>query len=334
MLEWFAEAGMALEQGEPGVPEPPVAAVREALLWADRVDPENRRLRNAMRMAGELGADALYEEVTGLLTSRPSTGQVHPEVVRSAVLEGERPPEGPPNVDFVHLVAAACFGSEEVGADALAEALAVFFPLEMTATEWAEVLRAAERGEDPQAQSLVQRLLAELAAAESGVERASDAELVRARTVLLGLQPFYLLYMLHGLLLPDTSGLAALREVIDDHGMGKFLTHFIAFAPTPLYFAHGVAACIDSPAVDALYEALMEQYAADPNIFGLPGNTDGFLGFIEVWFRTLEEHTPAAGGQAGSIGAKVSRSFERSRPGLEIAVRRLVGWALAEEGWR
>ncbi|MET8941837.1 hypothetical protein ABZX28_33150 [Streptomyces rubiginosohelvolus] len=56
---------------------------------------------------------------------------------------------------------------------------------------------------------------------------------MRARTVLIGLRPFYAMYMLHGLFMPDTPGLAALRALIDERGMGRSSTRSSRSARRP-----------------------------------------------------------------------------------------------------
>ncbi|MGW3009564.1 hypothetical protein ACWC9R_12110 [Streptomyces sp. NPDC001219] len=70
--------------------------------------------------------------------------------------------------------------------------------------------------------------------------RARDEELVRARTVLLGLRGFY------GLLMPDTPAQAALRQRIDERGMFPFLDHVIAVSSSPGQFAESLAVYMES----------------------------------------------------------------------------------------
>lgn len=190
---------------------------------------------------------------------------------------------------MVHLVAAIGFGAQEVRADALAEGLEALGMFGLTVEDWAQALGAVERGEVPpvgwgpvqQEADLVER-----------VKRASDEELVRARTVLVGLRGFYGLHALHGLLLPDTPALAALRQPIDDWGMFPFLSQLIAFSPSPGQFAEALTVCLE-PLLDALYETLTEQLAAGPTIFRIPGDETGtgIVGFGESWLRTLREQS-------------------------------------------
>ncbi|CAM5658794.1 hypothetical protein SCANM63S_03539 [Streptomyces canarius] len=145
---------------------------------------------------------------------------------------------------MVHLVAAIGWGAEEVGADALAEAFTSFGTFGLTVEDLALMLGTAERGEGP---SVDWGLLQQHADMRGRVLRASDEELVRARTVLLGLRMFYWLYMMHGLFMPDTPALAALRNLIDECGMGPVLDHAVALNPSARQLGENLAVCLGPP---------------------------------------------------------------------------------------
>ncbi|MFI1415704.1 hypothetical protein ACH4Y0_38170 [Streptomyces sp. NPDC020707] len=159
MLEWFAEAGMGVRPGTVQVPEPPIGAVRQALVWALERSVSHRLVELARRAAktGEEGQDALYA-TAGLLVA-PRRGAANPAQVRAALEAGEDVPveaEGPDSRSMVHIVAAIGLGVEEVGADAFAEALAealaafgMYGMYGLTVEDWAQMLGAAERGEGP-----------------------------------------------------------------------------------------------------------------------------------------------------------------------------------------
>ncbi|MFF2308169.1 hypothetical protein ACFVVP_37385 [Streptomyces sp. NPDC058128] len=185
---------------------------------------------------------------------------------------------------MVHLVAALGLGPQEVGAEALAEGFAALGMFGLTAETWEQMLGAAERGEGP---PVPWELLGEVDALEQ-VRRVGDEELVRARTVLIGLRSFYAIYMLHGLFMPDTPGLAALRARIDERGLGPVLDQVISLGPAPRQFAEGLVACLGGM-LDELYEALVEQLAADPYLFRIPGDENGAAGFMASWTQTLHE---------------------------------------------
>ncbi|MFD5836156.1 hypothetical protein ACFWHV_21680 [Streptomyces collinus] len=111
------------------------------------------------------------------------------------------------------------------------------------------------------------------------VQQASNEQLLRARTVLLGLRMFYGLYAMHVLFMPDTPALAALRARIDEWGMFPVLDHVISLSPSPRHFAEGLAVCLE-PLFDGLYETLMEQLAAVACHFRRAGVTQSCLGTV------------------------------------------------------
>ncbi len=300
VLEWFAEAGMPVRPGAVPVPEPAICAVRRALVWVLERSVSQRLVELARSAvgAGEEGQDALYAAAGRVL--RAYRGAANPALVRAALEAGEDVPvdaEG----DFrsmVHLVAAVGLGGQEVGSDALAEAFAAFGMFGLTVDDWAQMLGAAERGEGPPVDWGQLQQHADLV---GQVQRAGEEELVRARTVMIGLRGFYGLYMLHGLLLPDTPALAALRQRIDEWSMFPVLDHVISINPSPRQFAESLAVCLEPP-FDKLYEVLMEQLATNPDIFSIPGDDTGPVGFGETWIRTLREQTKATSGEFGQAG--------------------------------
>ncbi|MDX2571427.1 hypothetical protein QBA57_41605 [Streptomyces scabiei] len=289
VLDWFAEAGMPAQPGVMAVPEPPIGAVRQALVWALEKSVSHRLVELARSAAGtgEEGQDALYA-AAGQLAARPRRGAANPALVRAALEAAEDVPleaEGPDSGGMVHLVAAIGLGVQEVGADALAEAFAAFGMYGLTVEDWAQMLGAAERGEGP---PVDWGLLERHVDAVDAVRQAGDEELVRARTVLLGLRWFYGLYVMHGLLMPDTPAQAALRQLIDEWGMFPLLDHVIAVSPSPGQFAESLVVCME-PIFGNLYEALMEQLAVDPDVFRIPGDETGAVGFGEKWMRAMAE---------------------------------------------
>ncbi|MEW2267966.1 hypothetical protein ACGF5T_30850 [Streptomyces sp. NPDC047853] len=167
------------------------------------------------------------------------------------------------------------------------EAFAAYGWFGLTAEDWAQALGAVERGESP---PVDWGLLQENGDVLGPVQRASDEQLLRARTVLGGLRMFYGLYVMHALFMPDTPALAALRARIDEWGMFPVLDHVISLSLSPGHFAEGLAVCLE-PLFDGLYETLMEQLAADPDLFQLPGEESGAAGFMETWTRILREQT-------------------------------------------
>jgi hypothetical protein len=107
VLEWFAEAGAAAQPGTVRVPEPPLAAVREAVVWVLRGTVSHRLLELARGAAGagEEAADALYEVAGRLLAAHPYRGSADPALVRAALEADEDVdvPDGPDFKEVVHL---------------------------------------------------------------------------------------------------------------------------------------------------------------------------------------------------------------------------------------
>ncbi|MFF1917398.1 hypothetical protein ACFVYE_38800 [Streptomyces sp. NPDC058239] len=114
---------------------------------------------------------------------------------------------------------------------------------------------------------------------------------MRSRTVLLGLRGFYAMYMMHGLFMPDTPGLAALRDLIDSWGMGPLLDRMISPHSSPRQFAESLTICLDQ--LFDQYEALMAQLVQDPYVFRIPGDATGAAGFVEAWMSALREQASA-----------------------------------------
>ncbi|MGA5291613.1 hypothetical protein [Streptomyces pseudogriseolus] len=122
VLEWFAEAGTpTAAPGAIPVPEPPVAAVREALVWVLQRSASQQLVEFARSAAGagEEGQDTLYAAAGRLMG--PYRGAAHPAQVRSALEAGGAVPaeaQGPDFRSMVHVAAAIGLGAQEVGADA------------------------------------------------------------------------------------------------------------------------------------------------------------------------------------------------------------------------
>ncbi|MGI5372568.1 hypothetical protein [Streptomyces iakyrus] len=112
---------------------------------------------------------------------------------------------------------------------------------------------------------------------------------------MIGLRGFYGLYVLHGLLLPDTPAQAALRQRIDDLGVFPLLDHVIAINPSPGSSPSFLVVCLE-PFYDNLYETLMEAALGRPGHLSCPGDETGVVGFGEAWVGAV---TRSAGPGAG-----------------------------------
>jgi hypothetical protein len=127
VVAWFSEAGRSVLPGQPAVPEPPDAAVVEALAWAVRTSPMYSMVQRARAAATETQKDDFY--ATAAEHARRTAGMAtgfDPSVMREALLGGRDVDlvSGGVSGELVHLVAAIGLGVEDVGPEAFAEAIA------------------------------------------------------------------------------------------------------------------------------------------------------------------------------------------------------------------
>ncbi len=289
VVAWFFEAGRPVAPDKPAVPEPPEEAVAGALAWAVRIDPGYRMLQRARAAVTEAQQDKFYEDAAALARRNPDRAAgMDPSAMRAALLSGRDIPSvasGTHN-DVVHLIAALGFGAEEVGAEALADAIAAsgMFP-QMSAQEWRDAMIAAYASGAYTAElaALVRFDPAE-ALETVGIER-----LRQAREVAAGLAGFGSLLLMHALLMPDTPGLAALRTRISELGMGQVLLGLARQVRQPQGIANAIATCLD-PIYTELYRSLSELAASGPPLLHLAGDeTHDPQHYMETWLSVLRE---------------------------------------------
>jgi hypothetical protein len=107
VVAWFIEAGRPIPPEGVTVPEPPNAAVAEALVWTVRADPGYRMLQRARAAITEAQKDAFYDAAV-TLSHRGAAAEFDPSAMRKALLNGQDIPSPPPGSrsEVVHLVAA------------------------------------------------------------------------------------------------------------------------------------------------------------------------------------------------------------------------------------
>jgi hypothetical protein len=210
-----------------------------------------------------------------------------PSVMREALLSGrdlEPAPSGVP-ADLVHLVAAMGLGAEEVGPEALAEAIAAtgYFP-QVSAQEWRDAMIGAfTSGAYAEEFAALARLDQAGAVENAGVERLREA-----RQTAIGLAGFGAMLLMHGLLMPDTPGLAALRARADELAARPALINLARQVMHPPAVASAVASCLD-PAYSALYQSLTESVAAGPPLLHQAGDDrHDPEGFMETWLSSIQ----------------------------------------------
>lgn len=289
VVAWFFEARRPTAPGKPAVPEPPGAAVAEALTWAVRADPGYRMLQRARAAATEAQKDNFYAAAAA--QARRGVDAVagfDPSRMREALLSGRDIPSSPsgPRADVVHLIAAMGLGVEEVGAEAFADAITAtgLFP-QLSAEEWRDAMIEAY------ASGIYAEEFATLARFDpvEALENADINQLRQAREVATGLAGLGTILLMHALLMPDTPGLAALRAKIDELGMAPTLMNLARQVMQPQRAASAIASCLDSTYA-ALYKSLSELVAAGPPLLHQAGD-DGHNPerYMATWLSSIRE---------------------------------------------
>jgi hypothetical protein len=289
VVAWFFEAGRPTLPGQSTVPEPPDAAVAGALAWAVHADPGYRILQRARSAVTEAQKDAFYAIAVERARRGPDAANgFDPSAVREALLSGGDVhfASSGTRTDVVHLVAAMGLGAEEVGAEAFADAIAAsgVFP-QLSAQEWRDVMIEAYASGTYAAEfAALARFDPVKAVENAGVER-----LRQAREAATGLGGIGALLLLHGLLMPDTPGLAALRTRTSELGVGPMLINMARQVMRPQGVAFAIATCLD-PAYLGLYKSLSELVAAGPPLFHRAGDDEHDPeGYMASWLSSIRE---------------------------------------------
>jgi hypothetical protein len=282
VVAWFFEAGRPVLPGQLAVPEPPDAAVIEALAWAVRTDPVYRLVRRARSVVTQAQADDFYAAATehARREAGAATGFDPSLVHKVAGRDAELVSSGAPR-DLVHLVAAMGLGAEEVGPEAIAAT--GYFP-QMSVQEWRDaMIEAFASGAYAEELAALSRFDPASAVESAGIER-----LRGAREVAIGLAGIGALMLMHGLLMPDTPGLAALRAGVDELGAGPLLVNLARQVMHPAAVASAVANCLN-PAYSSMYRSLSELIAADPPLLHQAGgDKHDPEAFMQTWISSIE----------------------------------------------
>lgn len=287
VVAWFFEAGRPVPPGQPAVPEPPDAKVPEAVAWSLRAGPSYRMLQRARSAVTEEQKDDFYAALARQRRQiARAAGRLDPSAMREVLLSGhdvDLVTSGEP-ADLVHLVAAVGLGVEEVGAESFADSITAtgLFP-QLSAQEWRDVMIEAS------ASGAYARDFAALARFDpaSAVESAGIDRLREARGVALGLAGFGAMLLMHGLLMPDTPALAALRAKINELGAGPVLVNLARQAIQPQGVASAIASCLD-PVYATLYQSLLELAAAGPPLLRQAGDDEHDPErFMETWLSSI-----------------------------------------------
>jgi hypothetical protein len=209
-------------------------------------------------------------------------------MTRAALLSGRDIPPAAieTHEDVVHLITAFGLGAEEVGAEALADAIAAsgMFP-QLSKDEWRDaMIEAYASGAYAEEFSALVRF----DPAET-LENASIEQLRQAREVATGLAGFGSLLLMHALLMPDTPGLTALRTRISELGMGQALMSLARQVTQPHGIANAIAACFH-PMYAELYQSLSELAESSPPLLHLADDeTHDSQHYMETWLSALRD---------------------------------------------
>ncbi len=245
---------------------------------------------------GEEAQDAFYAEA-GRVVGRGPAGLPHPEEVRRVIedpgAELGRGPERERRRAAVYLAAAAGMGAGEVGGEVLVEALAVLMP----GVDWAPVAESARQAEgDGTLESWVEAgaLIDPLAR----LQAAGEAEMAAARGVARILTLIGFLYVMHGLLMPDSPFLARLRARVDESGFALVVSQLVPQMGRPSGVPHALVMCLspEMAALAAWLEALITEQAGTGQglLRLLRAEEDGAEAFMQAWIGRLHDLTDRA----------------------------------------
>ena len=297
VIAWYAEAGQPVIPAELAVPEPPWPAVHEALLWAAGRSRAQRLAAagRAAASAGEEEQDAFYTHVTRSFGRAPGP-LPHPDellrVVQDPDAELERGTDRRLRRGAVRLAAASGMGADEVGGEAFVDALAALMP----GLDWAPVAAEARRAEE--AGTLEDWIRAGTLDPLGLLRAAGEQEVAAARRTAQLLAGVGTLYVMHGLLMPDTPGLAHLREQLDASGFGVIVAQLVPLMINPTGIPQALVMCL-MPVMSGLaahFEALLAQQAdTGRGLLWLPDDEHGSAEtYMEAWTDHIHQLTDQA----------------------------------------
>ncbi|MEV6734779.1 MULTISPECIES: hypothetical protein [unclassified Streptomyces] len=286
VLAWYMRAGAPGSHSRQPVPEPPFAAVRDALVWALRGSPVQRLIEQARRAQDDLDTDALYTDAEKYLARSPGL-LGHPARMREALLTNDQDIQPPPRGgqrNMVNLIAMLGLPPGEVSGESFAQAMNSSGLL-----PWLDSETLVAAMEQAQRDGTLDHLLREArqrdAVAEA--ETVSPQRLARARDAARILGFCGSLYLMHGMLLPDTVGQQAIRAKIDELGLGEVVIT-AARSFTKVEAANVLSVCLD-PYVDQLSEQLGEVMTEHiDGVFRCPGELDSAEDFMAGWQAALQ----------------------------------------------
>ncbi|WP_328792687.1 MULTISPECIES: hypothetical protein [unclassified Streptomyces] len=285
-LAWYLRAGTPGAHSRQPVPEPPFEPVRDALVWALRRSPVQRLIEQARRARDDIDTDNLYADADKFLARSPGLFG-HPGRMREALLDSSQDIQPPPRGgqrSLVNLIALLGLPSGEVSGESFAQAMAssglhLGFDCETLAAAFEHA------GRDGTLDHVLHAARQHDVVAEA--EAVSPERLARAREVARIFGYCGSVYLMHGLLLPDTPGQQAIRAEIDELGMGEVVLA-AARSFTKVEAANVLSLCLD-PFFDHVSEQLNEVMSKNiDRVFRRPGELDSAEEFMAGWLAAIQ----------------------------------------------
>ncbi|MER5737107.1 hypothetical protein ABT117_15700 [Streptomyces sp. NPDC002262] len=289
ILAWYMRAGTPGAHSQKPVPEPPFEPVRDALVWALRRSPVQRLIEQARRARDDTDTDALYADAEKFLARAPGPFG-HPARMREALLDNAQdiqPPACRGQRSLVHLVALLGLPQGEVSGETFAEAMTAGGLL--PGVDGATLAAAFEQAERDGILEKILRM-AQQRDVVTEARTVSPERLNHAREATRVLAFCGSLYLMHGLLLPDTPGQQAIRARIDELGLGE-VTLTAARCFDKVEAANVLSFCLD-PSFDHLAEQLSEVMTEHmAGVFRVAGELDSAEGLMTQWLAVLQSAT-------------------------------------------
>ncbi|MEU2232608.1 hypothetical protein [Streptomyces vietnamensis] len=287
VLAWYMRAGTPGAHSRQPVPEPPFELVRDALVWALRRSPVQRLIEQARRARDDTDTDVLYADAEKYLARSPGPFG-HPARMREAILDSSQDIQPPPRGgqrSMVNLIALLGLPPGEVSGESFAQAMTVSGLL--PGVDGATLAAAFEQAEgDGTLEHVLNGARQRDVVAEA--DTVSPERLARAREAARVLGFCGGVYLMHGLLLPDTPGQQAIRAKVDELGLGEAAIT-AAQCVNKVDAANVLSFCLE-PSFDhlagQLNEVMTEQLAG---VFRRPGELDSAEDFMTQWLEAIRD---------------------------------------------
>lgn len=290
VLAWYMRVGTPGAHSRQPVPEPPFESVRDALVWALRGSPVQRLIAQARRARDDTDTDVLYADAEKYLVRSPGPFG-HPGRMREALLDSSQDIQPPPRGgqrSMVNLIAPLGLPQGEVSGESVAQAMTASRLL-LPGVDPATMAAAFEQAERDGTLEHALRVAPQRdVVAEAGA--VSPERLAHAREVARVLAFCGSVYLMHGLLLPDTPGQQAIRATVDELGLGEAaITAAQSFNKVDA--ANVLSFCLD-PSFAHLTEKLNEVMTEHmDSVFRHPGERDSAEDLMTQWLAAIRDES-------------------------------------------